>query len=127
MGSVQAVTRVSAEAAPPTSSEEGPGQHDPEEPGTCESDEDERHYGEDRYQGDGHCEHKCRLDPQGGLVAAIVTSSREIGDDGVELAVSTGGEDDAEPVLELLGLQTPLGARVTKPLGDLLAVAVGRS
>jgi hypothetical protein len=48
----------------------------------------------------------------------------EIGHHRVELTVRAGGERGLQALLELFGQQAPLGGRLAKPLGDLLAVGV---
>jgi hypothetical protein len=104
--------------------EEHPDEHHPRNPGTRESDDYERDYGEDRD--DRHRDRKGDrgLCPQWRPAPVGLVVCRQVRDDGVKLAVCACGEDRAEALLELLGQQSPLAGGVSQALGDALAFLV---
>ncbi len=87
-------------------------------PRTTERDE-RRH----RYHSHDYGEHRDPARIHSGVRAPpSLPDHRQVGDQGVELAVGAGGERGGQPVLELGGEQPALGGCVSQALGDVLAV-----
>lgn len=84
------------------------------------------HDGEHAEHGDHKREGSGRAYPLGDAdrLPARRATHRQVGQEGVDLAVRPGREQSFEPLLKLLCAQPPLCRRMPKPFGALLSIGI---